>query len=226
VSSRRGGTSTKATKKPIIVVAGESANDREVLRCFLEALCPKIRGRIVFLNDKVPLRDASEATLNDRVRRFALLVRAKAARERAPIAAVFLHEDLDNVDSRRYEAVRERVQHALARELENAHYVLAVWEIEAWLLLFPEAVTSFANGWQVPTKRRGRDTGKFQDPKRIFKEEISKAGTRYRESDAPAIANHIVALGKHAAPIGSNRSFAAFRTDAADRCQQLVDTRT
>jgi hypothetical protein len=77
VSSRPGGTSTRATKKPIVVVAGESANDREVLRCFLEAFCPQMRGRIVFLNDKVPLRDASETNLNKRVKRFSSLVRAK-----------------------------------------------------------------------------------------------------------------------------------------------------
>jgi len=226
VSSRRGGTSARATKKPIIVVAGESANDREVLRCFLETFCPQMRGRIVFLNDKVPLRDARDATLNDRVRRLALLVRARAARERASIAAVFLHEDLDDVDSKRYETVRKRVESALARELENAHYVLAVWEIEAWLLLFPDAVTSFANGWKVPTKRRGRDTGKFQDPKRIFQDEISKAGTRYRESDAPAIVKHIVALSKDLPQIGSNRSYEAFRTDAAAHCQELTNTGT
>ncbi|MGH3167111.1 MAG: hypothetical protein ACRDN0_14640 [Trebonia sp.] len=105
------------------MVAGESANDREVLRCFLEAFCPQMQGRIVFLNDKIPLRDASGATLNERVRRFASLVRAKAARERASVAAVFLHEDLDDVDSERYNSVRDRVQHALARELEGAHYV-------------------------------------------------------------------------------------------------------
>lgn len=37
------------------MVAGESANDREVLRCFLEEFCPEMQGRIVFLNDKVPL---------------------------------------------------------------------------------------------------------------------------------------------------------------------------
>jgi hypothetical protein len=144
-----------------------------------------MQGRIVFLNDKIPLRDASGVTLNQRVRRFASLVRAKAARERASVAAVFLHEDLDDVDSGRYDSVRDRVQHALARELKGAHYVLAVWEIEAWLLLFPEVITGFTAGWQVPTKRRGRDTGMLQDPKRIFKNEITKAGTRYRESDAP-----------------------------------------
>lgn len=225
MSYRHGGTGTRATKKPIVVVAGESANDRAVLRHFLEAICPKMKGRIVFLNDKIPLREATAGNLNDRVRRFALLVQAKAARERVSVAAVFIHEDLDGVDSEQYDVVHERVQRALARELENAHYVLAVWEIEAWLLLFPEAVTNFAKGWQVPTSRCGRDTGIFQDPKRIFKEEISKAGTRYRESDAPAIASHIVTLDMNANPNSSNRSYEAFKTNATDRCQELVATK-
>lgn len=126
MSSRRGGTSTRATKKPIVIVARESANDRGVLQCFLEAFCPQMQGRIVFLNDKVPLRDASETTLNERVRRFALLARARAA----------------------------------------------------------------------------------------------------RESDALAIAKHIVARGKHTAQVGGNRSYEAFRTDAIDRCRELIDIRT
>jgi hypothetical protein len=203
------------------VVAGESANDREVLRCFLEAFCPQMQGRIVFLNDRFPLREATEGTLNDRINRFASLVRARAERERASVAAVFLHEDLDAVDSHRYEAIRERVQRALVRQLENAHYVLAVWEIEAWLLLFPEVVANFTSGWQVPTKRRGGDTGKFQDPKRIFKNEISKSGTRYRESDAPAIASRVVALNQQAAPVGSNRSYESFGVNVTSRCQDL-----
>ena len=129
------------------MVAGESANDREVLRCFLEAFCPQMQGRIVFLNDRFPLR--------------------------------------------------------------------------AWLLLFPEVVTNFTSGWQVPTRRRGGDTGRFQDPKRIFKDEISKSGTRYRESDAPAIASRVVALNQQAFPVGGNRSYESFRTDVTSRCQEL-----
>jgi hypothetical protein len=205
------------------VVAGESANDREVLRCFLEEFCPEMQGRIVFLNDKVPLRDAGEENLKKRVARFAAQVRAKAARERASIAAVFVHEDLDQVDSGRYEMIHKRVQRALVRELGNAHYVLAVWEIEAWLLLFPDEVAAFATKWQVPASRRGRDTGRFQDPKRIFKEEISRAGTSYRESDAPAIANRIIARGALSSQSGSNRSYEVFRSDAAERCLRLTD---
>jgi hypothetical protein len=59
VSSRPGGTGRRATRKPIVVVAGESANDREVLRFFLEEFCPEMQGRIVFLNDKVPCKSGS-----------------------------------------------------------------------------------------------------------------------------------------------------------------------
>jgi hypothetical protein len=99
--------------------------------------------------------------------------------------------------------------------------ISTVWEIETWLLLFPEAVTSFAKGWRVPAKRSGPDTGRFQDPKRIFKDEISNSGARYRESDAPAIASHIVALAQQSAPVGTNRSHEGFRTDAAGRCRDL-----
>lgn len=181
-----------------------------------------MHGRIVFLNDKVPLRDASEVNLTGRVERFARNVRARAAREQASIAAVFLHEDLDDVDSERYDLVRKRVQRALTRELDNAHYVLAVWEIEAWLLLFPEQVAGFSTGWQVPSKRRGKDTGRFQDPKRIFKEEISRTGARYRESDGPSIAARVARHGTHAAPTGRNRSYEAFCGEVSDRCRRLT----
>lgn len=203
------------------MVAGESANDREILRRFLEAFCPEMTGRVVFLNDKVPLRDASEANLAIRISRFARQVRARAAREGADVAAVFVHEDLDDVDSEKFDLVRKRVQNALARELDNAHYVLATWEIEAWLLLFPEEITGFSARWQVPARRLGKDTGRFQDPKRIFKDEISKAGPHYRESDGPAIAAQVVAHGRQASPTGRNRSYEEFRHDVADQCQHL-----
>ena len=132
-------------------MAGESGNDRAILRQFLEVFCPEMRGRAVFLNDKVPLRDASDDTLKKRIEHFKRLVRARAAREKATVAAIFLHEDLDKVDSDSYRAVRDRVQRAFSGELANAHgWAPAVWEIEAWLLLFPESIAHFNAGWAVP----------------------------------------------------------------------------
>lgn len=204
-------------------MAGESGNDRAILQHFIEAFCPEMHSRVVFLNDKIPLRDASDVNLRMRVDHFKKLVQARAAREKATVAGVFLHEDLDEVDSDSYESVRDRVQRALTRELANAHYVLAVWEIEAWLMRFPETIAQFNTGWEVPSKRRRRDTGKFQDPKRIFKDEVCKAGVPYRPTDGPGIAELAIARGEHLAPEGSNRSFADFRTDIGTRCQKLSD---
>src|SRR5699024_10273730 len=90
--------------------------------------------------------------LGRRVRKLGRLVRAKAVTEDAAVACVFVHEDLDEPDGDRYPVTRERVQRALEREFGNAHYVLAVAEMEAWLLLFPECLDAFAKGWHVPAQ--------------------------------------------------------------------------
>ena len=203
------------------MLAGESGNDRAVLRVLLEALCPQAQGRIVYVNDAVPLRDATGANLAQRVKHFAKLVRARAARERAEVACVFIHEDFDAVDSPSHDVAHKRVQQALDQEFGHAHYVLAAWEIEAWLLLFPQGLTTFATSWKVPASYRGIDTGKIHDPKRVLRHEVSKAGPRYRESDGPAIVERAVAVGLHTAPAGSNRSYARFRADALACCGRL-----
>ncbi|MEV0391177.1 hypothetical protein [Nonomuraea sp. NPDC050643] len=98
-----------------------------------------------------------------------------------------MHEDLDGVDSDQHPEIRERVEKALAAAMRSgtAHYVLAVAEIEAWLLLFPDALTAFSSSWSVPAKYRGKDTGRVSDPKKVLKTEVSSG--RHRESDAPLI---------------------------------------
>jgi hypothetical protein len=203
------------TKKPIIVLVGESANDRAVMRVLFEAFCPASKGRIVQLDGKFPLRAADDTNLSSRVDHLVRLVNARAAREGAAAACVLVHEDLDATDSEEYDAVHKRVQDALTRAFQDAHYALAVWETEAWLLLFPRALAAFASAWTVPAQYRGKDTGKIQDPKRVLRHSVSKSGPRYRESDAPSIAERAVQLGLHNAPAGTNRSYDAFRAYAA-----------
>lgn len=56
---------------------------------------------------------------------------ARAEREAADLACVFVHEDLDGTDGTRYAADRARVQKALSRAFGSTHYVLAIEEIEA-----------------------------------------------------------------------------------------------
>lgn len=107
------------------------------------------------------------------------------------------------------------MQAALAGVLgPRARYVLAAWEVEAWLLLFPDALRAYCATWSVPRVRRGTDTGLIDDPKRVMVRDVSKVGPRYRESDAPAILEKVVALSHHTRPCGSNRSWRLLVADA------------
>ncbi|MEU6729040.1 hypothetical protein ABZ917_35495 [Nonomuraea wenchangensis] len=201
-----------------MVLAGEDRNDRLCLRVLLEDLCPEMRGRLVEIGDSVRLHQATDVNLQARAETLARKVRARAARESADVACVFVHEDLDRVDDDDVPAVRERVQKALGSALGNAHYALAVSEVEAWLLLFPEALTALVSAWSLPSRFRGRDTGRFPDPKRILTEEVSGTGRRYRESDAPVVLEHAARLGLLPGPVGRNRSYDRLRADAAECC--------
>lgn len=220
--SRRGGTRVRATEKPVIVLAGEDGNDRRSLRILLEEFCPAMRGRIVEINDSVRLHAASPDTLASRADTLAKKARARAIREGAGLACVFVHEDLDRPDGVEYLAARDRVQKALTAALGAAHYVLAVEEIEAWLLLFPDALTGLVSSWKLPKQYRNRDTGTVVDPKNLLMRTVSGAGRRYRESDAPDILAKAVALGCLDHPIGTNRSWTQLRVAVADCCQQHI----
>jgi len=219
--SGRSGTRIRSTRKPVVVLAGEDRNDRSSLRVVLEELCPQMRGRIVEINDVPRLRNARAETLVNRVEGLARLVRARGAREDAEVACVFIQEDLDQLDGDIYLKTRQRVQTALDATFPSAHYVLPVWELEAWLLLFPESLGSFVAGWNVPRQFSGVDTGRISDPKQVLMRSVTGTSRRrYRESDAPDLFGKAVALGEIHRPTGTNRSWAKFREDANACCGQ------
>jgi len=209
-----------------VVLAGEDASDRQSLRVLLEASCPEMRGRTVEINDPVRLRLATGRRLAERVAALARMARARALRENAELACVFIHEDFDAVgDSASYPETQGRVQAALGAVFNSAHYVLTVTEAEAWLLLFPEAITAFSPSWTVPAARRNRDTGRFQDPKKIMKNEVASAAQRYRESMTPDIFRKAAELGLLEAPLGSNSSWHRFRESISECCAEHLPGR-
>ncbi|MEU0535328.1 hypothetical protein [Amycolatopsis tolypomycina] len=162
------------------------------------------------MSDAVRLRQAGDANLHERVNKLTSLVKARALREDAEIAAVFVHEDFDEIDSGKREQVRGRVQRALNSKLSNAFYILAVWEIEAWLLLLPEAISATRRSWVLPQKYHGKDTGRVRDPKRVMMREVSIGGPRYRESDAPTVIKKAAELALLRSLSGKNSSWEEF----------------
>ncbi|WP_229403330.1 hypothetical protein [Micromonospora okii] len=217
----RGGTRIRAARKPVVVLVGEDSNDRKCLRILLEEFCPQLRGQLVEVKDPARLRSA-KGTLDSRVDALARLVRARAAREDADLACVFVQEDLDDSDGAEYLEKRDRVQMALEQRFRTAHYVLSTAEVEAWLLLFPDALAETVSSWRVPRQFRNRDTGTLSDPKHIMKHAVSGPARRYKETDAPDVFAKAIALGCLDQPGGTNRSWNQFRTDVSTCCRQHV----
>jgi hypothetical protein len=208
-----------------VVVAGEDSNDRASLRVLLEALCPDMRGRVVEINDSVRLKFATGPRLTERVAVIAAKARARAERERADLACVFIHEDLDSTEGTAGESAHKRVTQAVETSLGQGHYVLVAAEIEAWLLLFPEALRSYTSGWVLPRKYHGRDTGMIDDPKRVMVKEVAKGGRRYVESDAPAVFRKIVENDGLGRAMGTNRTWLRFGDDVTTCCRDHLGPR-
>lgn len=213
--SRRRGTAAHATRQPVVVFVGEDRNDRKSLSVLLEDLCPAMRGRIVEINDPARLKSATGKTLQERVKAVKRKAQARALRENSDLACVFIHEDLDDTDSQERLKIQQRVQAALDQAFDSAHYAMPAWEIEAWLLLFPDAIERHVTGWKVPRQLRSVDTGVIQDPKAKLIN-ITGHHRRYRESDAPDVFERAVTMGLLASPSGTNRSWSQFCADALD----------
>lgn len=214
--SKKSGARSKKKKDEVIVIAGEDRNDRDSLKILLEERRPELSGRIIQIRDPVRLHKAKENDLAGRVR--AIVSKAEGVAERrgpgTRVACIYVHEDFDAVDGVSYHQARERVEQELHRQTGLGHYVLAVAEMEAWMLLFPEALPAVVKAWELPAKHKGKDTGKIADPKRVLMREASGTkGRKYTESDAPAIFRAIVEGGYLDKPHGTNRSWARFWQD-------------
>ncbi|MGV9697292.1 hypothetical protein ACWDTR_16265 [Streptomyces sp. NPDC003470] len=201
----------RGRQRSVIVVAGEGNYDREVLRHLVPALhpggCPEV------INMKKPIRLArAQAKLSPRleeIKRFALGVADKAK-----LAGVVIHVDLDGVADETYDKLRRRIteeMRATFRDCPSA-LALAAYEIEAWLMLFPEAFPKVRPGWRLREADCRRDLARLERAKEHLVRHLGKPP--YRESDAPTIMQAAV-KGGHVTtrPAGNNRSFRDFADD-------------
>ncbi|GAP48222.1 hypothetical protein [Streptomyces azureus] len=198
-------------RRSVIVVAGEGNYDREVLRHLVPALhpgdCPEV------INMKKPIRLArAQAKLSPRleeIKRFALGVA-----DTAKLAGVVIHVDLDGVADENYDKLRRRITEEMRATFKDcpSALALAAYEIEAWLMLFPEAFPKVRPGWRLRDADCRRDLAKLEKTKEHLVKYLGKPP--YRESDAPAIMQAAVRGGHVTArPAGNNRSFQDFAED-------------
>ncbi|MFI1565012.1 hypothetical protein ACH4ZX_18500 [Streptomyces sp. NPDC020490] len=211
---RRGGA-VKDSAKGIVVLAGESANDRRILASLIKGLHPTLAAEVMLteITDPVRLRKKTGEELATAANVLVNKARGKARLKKGSLVGVFVHEDMDAPPGPAYDSARRNVSAALARAAGSSEsvYALAAAESEAWLLLFPEAFTLYRTSWKLPTSWQGKDTGRRRTPKEDLEAELRSP--RFRETDGPEIASKALAHGLLSEPKGTNRSFSEFALD-------------
>lgn len=199
----------------IVVLAGESANDRRMLAAFIKGAHPALAAAVTLteITDPVRLRQKAEAELQSAAQTLVRKARGKAKLKAGQFVGIAVHEDMDACTGPGYDTARRSVAAALAKASDSASsvYALAAAESEAWLLLFPDAFPLHRPSWKIPAQWRGRDSGRRRTPKEDLVSELSSP--RFRESDGPEIAAKALAEGLLAAPNGSNRSYSELIED-------------
>src|ERR1035438_419027 len=125
-----------ARKANVIVIFGESENDRKALAALVQGLCPDAEVRTL-RRPLVMLKNASPGSLPKHADRIADVARAENKRQ--PIRCVFAHEDADAVEPGHQE-IAGRIEEALRKAgmPGKIHAVVPAWEIEAWWFLWPD----------------------------------------------------------------------------------------
>jgi hypothetical protein len=213
VTRRKAGSQKRSAR---VLIFGEDGHDGEAIRELIQAIKPGGPTPTVRRSPVVYIKGADPRKVRQNASEIAAAVDAERAR--GPIAAVFVHQDCDAYEPA-HESVADGIEAALAAAgVAAGHAVTPAWEMEAWWLLWPDAVAAVCQRWRAPTQYANRDLGRVPHAKEALKAAIKpadlKKGERFREyseADSPLIAAKVRALGVIDAPQARSASFDAFR---------------
>ena len=186
---------------------GEDRNDVESIRELLVWVNPTLNGRIKPMIKPPSLtRQARPMAVNRWLSDITAVVDAYVARGKQ-VSALLVHRDADGPDPTGAEEAALNRQLRVVRPPGQA--VVPVQEIEAWWLLFPDAVEEVnPRTWRARIPRVDRDVETIASPKAEL-QRLTRGRHAYRESDSPRIAEQI----RHgtASQHGRSASFERFR---------------
>lgn len=215
---------SKSTKRrprrqtKVLLLFGESENDRGAIKELVEGLHSKLNGHIELRRRPLVLvKGVSGEELAQR--KHSLAAQVEADRVRFDVRGVLIHEDCDDVEPA-HEAAARRYEDAFAGAAFQVYPVLPAWELEAWWLLWPQALSAYRASWREPAQYRNKHVGKVRNAKEALRAAVvprslsaaeKKRFRTYEESDSPGIAKKVRALGLLAAPEGQSDSYESFR---------------
>ncbi len=201
----------------MVLVFGESRNDRRAVAQLIKALCPALQGRVRVRPYPMSLqREASAHAVSGWMERIS---RAVASHGEAVIC-VFVHRDADGPDpDGQLQKATENVLRTA--DIPGAHAVVPVEEIEAWWMLFPDATERLRRSWRGMLQRANRDWDTVRNPKEELKR-LTRRGDRrhaYSEADSPSVARHVAAaIADGTTPVGRSRSYERFVAAVSECC--------
>jgi hypothetical protein len=206
----------------VVIVFGESDNDRETVREFFRALRPDFAGTVKPLRQpQLLIKDARPENLPNRADILAATVRSEEVTSR--VVCVLAHEDCDAVEPA-HTGLSDKIETVFRQKGIKALAATPAWEMETWLFLWPEASKRYRPRWRRPDKYDGRNVGMLTDAKEKFIAAVrpsraaDRAGVRdYHESDSPMIAAKVRELGIIDALSATSNSYTRFR-DAVREC--------
>lgn len=212
------------SSEAVIVVFGESENDRRAVEELVRGLCPN--ARVTRLRTPLGMiKNASLDRLPRTVEKVAMAVKGEESRR--PVACVFAHEDADAIEPA-HEAAAARIEAALrsADIAADVHAVVPAWETEAWWFMWPDLVASCNAKWRSP--KPTPQPGLIRDAKEALKHAVRPPGLSskqrrtfpdYRESDSILISEAIRASLRADEPkIGTSASYDRFRDSVRTCC--------
>lgn len=211
-------------KRSYVIIFGEDESDRMALEELVRAIAPASYISGVKRIRKPPIlgrnahKSGKQKKMADHIAGF-----ARAFEDDKGRVIVVLHRDCDD-----FEPAHEQEATVLLRSLSDAGVKKAVvatpaWEIEAWWMLFPEAVARVRPCWQK-LDYGSTNVGRIRNAKERLRLDLTPIDTKkkrncpeYNEYDGSKIA-HEIAKSPHMIDSHSavSNSFAAFKTSLRD----------
>jgi hypothetical protein len=202
---------SRAQRRPIVLVFGESEHDRRAIKRLVEGLRPDLKGLVEERRQPLVLiKGALPESARSNAERIAGIAKAEARTRK--VVAVLAHEDCAALEPE-HVRVAEKLEKELSRAgCPNPAAIAPAWETETWWLIFPEAVGKVVQGWRDPDDWLGRDVGRVEHAKEKLAKAVQPRPPRksppraYHERDSIAIAQNIVADGLLPSFNGGRRS--------------------
>jgi hypothetical protein len=200
-----------------ILVFGEDTNDTRSIAKLAKVLAPKI-GSYEVSPRRDPVVHLRAADLPKTRRKTSETIARVVAAEsiRRKVVAVIAHQDADAV-----EPAHVSIADVIEQELKSAGVpqpiaAVPAWELEAWLMLFPEAIRKTRGCWKR-LDLKGRNTGTIGGAKEELRRLLRPTGQGrcpdYVESDSIKITENIEGLeGEKKAVLRRSSSFERFDT--------------